>query len=105
MSEKKYTIVMVDRDDEDFKCPTCPSVAQSCCDCKIIETYGDTKEQLIRKVAQIRFKQETQYGSKDMLKAIYNMCYRQAKEIVEFLGVEDERKIVDIIRKIKEVNK
>lgn len=36
MSEKKYTIVRVDRDDEDFKCPICPSITQSCCDCKVV---------------------------------------------------------------------
>lgn len=92
MSEKKYAIVRVDkfcpRDLErnyNLKC-----IGSLHCDkCIIKKNYGDTKEQLIRKVAQIRFKQETQYGSKDMLKAVYNMCYRQAKEIVEFLGVEE----------------
>lgn len=84
MSEKRYSIVRVDGEcpkgfNEDIYCKWCGNCGR---------IYGDTKEQLIRKVAQIRFKQETQYGSKDMLKAVYNMCYRQAKEIVEFLGVE-----------------
>lgn len=94
--EKRYAIVRVDNNcpeymEEDFVCPY-PDKKEECLKCKQYR-YGDTKEQMILKVAQIRFKQETQYGSKDMLKAVYNMCYRQAKEIVEFLGVEDERKI------------
>lgn len=94
--EKRYAIVRVD--------DTCPSGHDGCkvnlvCvqDRNNLKEkfcrncfYGDTKEQLIKKVAQIRFKQETQYGSKDMLKAVYNMCYRQAREIVEFLGLEDD---------------
>ena len=93
VKQEKYAIVRVDNWD---KCPSELNEIKkdficelSCEECR----YGDTKEHLIRKVAQIRFKQETQYGSKDMLKAIYNMCYRQAREIIEFLGVEDERKI------------
>lgn len=80
MSEKKYTIVRVDRDDEDFKCPICPSITQSCCDCKIVETYGDTKEQLVVKVAQI-LKQQM------FLLEVYEDYKEAAKNIVEFLGV------------------
>lgn len=96
MTEKRYAIVRVDGE---FSCPSqyesikdeyvCKGGCypkRSCNNGKVL--YGDTKEQLIRKVAQIRFKQEIKYGSKDMLKTFYNMCYRQAKEIVEFLGVE-----------------
>lgn len=90
--QKRYAIVRVDNSCpamlDDFGC----IVARNMLHCKCGEdtkNYGDTKEQLIRKVAQIRFKQEIKYGSKDMLKAFYNMCYRQAKEIVEFLGVEE----------------
>ena len=91
MSEKKYAIVKVDNNCPSW-CGDNPKLDYIVCDlkdknCKNCR-YGDTKEQLIKKVAQIRFKQATQYGSKDMLKAIYNMCYRQAKEIVEFMGVE-----------------
>lgn len=86
---KRYAIVRVDKEDEDFKCPICPSITQSCCDCKIVETYGDTKEQLIRKVAQgiiIASKKKQIYigNPKAFSKAV-------AKIIVEFLGVEDER--------------
>lgn len=91
--ENRYSIVRVEREcpeyrEEDFRCPY-PDKKEECLKCEQYR-YGDTKEQLIRKVAQIRFKQETQYGSKDMLKAVYNMCYRQAKEIIEFLGVRDD---------------
>ena len=96
MAEKRYAIVRVDNTwcpnkfeniDNTFVCDSRKKNIKyvHCERC----LYGDTKEQLIRKVAQIRFKQETQYGSKDMLKAVCNMCYRQAKEIVEFLGVEE----------------
>ena len=84
MSEKRYAIVRVDRDDEDFKCPICPSVAQSCCDCKIVETYGDTKEQLVRKVAQA-----LQRALRKKYVYFSNTSNSVAKEIVEFLGVED----------------
>lgn len=98
--EKRYAIVKVDRDNEDFKCPTCPSVAQSCCDCKIVETYGDTKEQLIRKVAQVLYREELEWykthlkfvpGSEidePFFRNIYENCLVKAKEIVEFLGVK-----------------
>lgn len=100
--DKRYAIVRVDKDyylnscpagfeeiNNDFVCAyrkdkVLNQYVHNCKNCR----YGDTKEQMILKVAQIRFKQETQYGSKDMLKAVYNMCYRQAKEIVEFMGVE-----------------
>lgn len=87
--DKKYAIVRVDGQykPSHFEVNSIEDISQL----KLIDQikdYGDVKEQLIRKVAQIRFRQETQYGSKDMLKAIYNMCYRQAKEIVEFLGVK-----------------
>ena len=102
MSKPRYAIVRVNKD---YYLNSCPAgfeeinngyvcrykkdniLNQYVPNCKKCN-YGDTKEQLIRKVAQIRFRQETQYGSKDMLKAVYNMCYRQAKEIVEFLGVK-----------------
>ena len=85
--EKRYAIVKVDRDNEDFKCPTCPSVAQSCCDCKIVETYGDTKEQMIRKVAQIILKAWFEDKLKPSCEKI-SFEIAVAKEIVEFLGVK-----------------
>ena len=91
MTKERYSIVRADkfcpRDlERNYKLKCIGSLHCDKCDLK--KKYGDTKEQLIRKVAQIRFKQETQYGSKDMLKATYNICYKQAKEIVEFLGVK-----------------
>lgn len=57
--------------------------------------YGDTKKQMILKVAQARYRQELkkwwklfkQEGIK--LEATYERCLREAKEIVEFLGVEE----------------
>lgn len=86
MSKQRYAIIKVEcppKNEIDAQFVCYPN-DNNCGGCR----YGDTKEQLVRKVAQVRFRQETQYGSKDMLKAIYNMCYRQAKEIVEFLGVK-----------------
>ena len=76
MNEKRYTIVKGQK-----KCPYYEVISKKCladledCTKECINIkgkfqYGDTKEHLIRKVAQIRFKQATQYGSKDMLKAI-----------------------------------
>ena len=54
--------------------------------------YGDTKEQLIKKVAQVLLKQELSLKffktSKEKVNAIYEYCLARAKEIVEFLGVE-----------------
>lgn len=57
--------------------------------------YGDTKEQLIKKVAQVLFKRkyktnERLYGymSDNFKKRLYTQCLETSKEIVEFLGVE-----------------
>ena len=79
MSEKRYAIVRVD-----YKCPQdleedikrC--VGEHCKNCR----YGDTKEQLIKKVEQV-IKRQSLKG------AIWES--ELAKEIVEFLGVEDGR--------------
>ena len=79
MSEKRYAIVRVD-----YKCPQdleedikrC--VGEHCKNCR----YGDTKEQLIKKVETAI----TIWCNK----GFYNKEHL-ARKIVEFLGVEDER--------------
>lgn len=62
---------------------------KKCKDCR----YGDTKEQLIRKVAQVLFKRkykinERLYGymSDNFKKRLYTQCLEASKEIVEFWG-------------------
>ena len=60
----------------------------NCSDC----LYGDTKEQLIHKIAQVIFIKRNSFGGKNMnpiwteTDKIYS--YKLAKEIIEFLGVE-----------------
>lgn len=95
---KRYAIVRVDettfcpstvegKDIDDFVCSD-----KSCKNCR----YGDTKEQLERKVAQVFFRRKLkafkkffggEISSKKELKRIYEKCLEVAKEIVEFLGV------------------
>ena len=78
-------------------CPICPVIAQSCNNCKVKKDYGDTKEQLIKKVAQVIFLKKIkalnkicrEILSKKDSKRIYEKCLEIAKEIVEFLGVEE----------------
>lgn len=80
MKEKRYAIVRVD--------DKCPALETNICEnnincenCKFIDNYGDTKEQLIAKVKQA-------------LEICKNKGYRNitseeyAKFIVEFLGVK-----------------
>lgn len=94
---KRYALVRVDKIKH---CPIYEGITgfcrnSGCDDCKMKENYGDTKEQLIRKVAQI-IKRVTNDG--------YVVAYKKfgtgyintalntkdvAKEIVEFLGVEE----------------
>lgn len=94
--QKRYAIVRVDD-----KCPIIEDLGYCddvlCDDCKFKENYGDTKEQLIRKVAQILFKEKIKHFietfSKEYLdkkwKQIYSKeAYEEATKIVEFLGVE-----------------
>ena len=54
--------------------------------------YGDTKEQLIRKVAQVLYIDELRFciWKEDIkyLPKIYERCLKKAEKIVEFLGVE-----------------
>ena len=97
---KRYAIVRVDNSCpamlDDFGC----IVARNMLYCKCGEdtkNYGDTKEQLIKKIAQILFKEKIKHFIKlfgkiflnKKWKQIYSKeAYEQAKEIVEFLGVE-----------------
>lgn len=66
---------------------------KSCFKCKIKKTYGDTKEQLIKKVAQALYKDGLKLAKgievdKKTLKQLWKSQYKLAKEIVEFLGVD-----------------
>jgi hypothetical protein len=83
MIKKRYAIVKVQE-----KCPAGWNLEPSfCCEkceeCKIADNYGDTKEQLIRKIAQV-FSMEKII----VAKTLDEYKYKLAKEIVEFLGVE-----------------
>ena len=77
--KKRYAIVRVDN--------ICPPIKMFCSyrkiDCKNC-LYGDTKEQMIRKVATV-FGMEKIIVAKDL----NEYKYKLAKEIVEFLGVEE----------------
>lgn len=95
MGNKRYSIVRVDNKcpeytEEDFECP----FSNDKIECEICRQgrYGDTKEQLIHKIAQVIFIKRNSFGGKNMntiwteTDKIYS--YKLAKEIVEFLGVE-----------------
>lgn len=83
MTEKRYSIVRVDK----YDCPReikgfvrrCLRTGIRCEQC-----YGDTKEQLIKKVAQAIDKARI-----DECKTFVEATNKIAKEIVEFLGVEE----------------
>lgn len=96
----RYAIVRVDNSCpamlDDFGC----IVARNMLHCKCGEdtkNYGDTKEQLIRKVAQVLFRRRLDlykliWGgvpSKTEAERYYEVRLEIAKEIVEFLGVEE----------------
>lgn len=112
MTEKRYAIVRVDmierKDSHDFVCPehfegingrfVCAShygkkyfPFAHCEDCR----YGDTKKQLVRKIAQVLFRRKVKLYKKvwgcDMgsieKKDQYKQCLEIAESIVEFLGV------------------
>ena len=93
MSEKQYAIVRVDDNfiDVIIELQTLEKVERYQ---KIKIDYGDTKEQLIRKVAQAIQRKyfDTKLLNKKGAKFTLNMAQREykelAKEIVEFLGVE-----------------
>ena len=81
---KRYAIVRADN-----KCPAITEEGINICktdkNCKnkCPYRYGDTKEQLIKKIATV-FSMEKIIVAKDL----NEYKYKLAKEIVEFLGVE-----------------
>lgn len=96
---KRYSIVRVD--------DKCPIVEVGICDdrmCKACEfiknVYGDTKEQLIKKVAQVLLREELEWYRENLdiipkgkideplVRILYEHCLDKAKKIVEFLGVK-----------------
>ena len=83
MKEKRYAIVRVDncppRNEIDAQFVCFPN-DNNCSGCR----YGDTKEQLIKKVAQAINKARI-HECKTFVEATNKI----AKEIVEFLGVEE----------------
>ena len=95
----KYAIVRVDNKcpeytEEDFECP----FSNDKIECEICRQgrYGDTKEQLIRKVAQV-IRKKLKGGlilRNTKINETYNIqktisAKAVAKEIVEFLGVKE----------------
>lgn len=91
--KKRYSIVRVDGEcpkgfNEDIYCKWCGNCGR---------LYGDTKEQLIRKVAQAIFRRKLRLYKKRWggvpisteIKYCYENSLEIAKEIVEFLGVEE----------------
>lgn len=96
MTKQRYAIVRVDN-----KCPAyeninlCDEENTTCEDCKANDNYGDTKEQLVRKVAQA-IKRKLKGGlilRNTKINETYNIqktisAKAVAKEIVEFLGVK-----------------
>lgn len=90
MSEKRYSLVRVDNKKEGKLCPLFENeklcnIEKNCWNCKIKYQYGDTKSQLILKVAQV-LKRELS----DTFKNTLHLSYKElAKEIVEFLGIKD----------------
>lgn len=104
----RYAIVRVDNNCPSW-CGDNPKLDYIVCDlkdknCKNCR-YGDTKEQLVHKIAQVIMRRKLKvkiavykkltllYGegfiNKKELKELYLMCLSLAKEIVEFLGVEE----------------
>ena len=101
---KRYSIVRVDEEcpshyeniNNDFVCADVPEhYVKHCKKCR----YGDTKEQLIIKIAQVMLRKfivnYLRNGIKpkladEQIQIVYKNYLELAKEIVEFLGVEDE---------------
>lgn len=96
MAEKRYAIVRVDNKcplylreftDQEAQTMFCCSGKYMCKSCR----YGDTKEQLIRKMEQVIFKIFKDYNgfmARYLTSHLVSFAYKIAKEIVEFLGVE-----------------
>ena len=101
MSKPRYAIVRVDNSCpamlDDFGC----IVARNMLHCKCGEdtkNYGDTKEQLIKKAAQVLFKEKVKHFNKlfgkEFLDKKWKQIYlkealKEARKIIEFLGVEE----------------
>lgn len=95
MKDKRYAIVRVDNkclsDYENIKCP----YDYKCAKCKFGKlknyNYGDTKKQMIMKVAQVMLRRfQRFYKGKFITVEMAKKQYLEvAKEIVEFLGVEE----------------
>lgn len=84
MCEKRYVIVRVDGgcplSDINIGNINACKASKSCQKC----LYGDTKEQLIRKVEQVLKKNFSRLFTDESYKSL-------AKEIIEFMGVEDDK--------------
>lgn len=92
--QKRYAIVRVDdKCPQDLEDDIKRCVGEHCKNCR----YGDTKEQLIKKVAQALLIKELEWYRKtpncDITKSLVENSYRyyleKAKFVVEFLGVEE----------------
>lgn len=94
MNEKRYAIVRVDGicplylEQRTYKCEMGNFTCEKC------YTYGDTKEQMIKKIAQILFQESPHnvlYTNPDKVvnEFFYNDCLKTATKIVEFLGVKE----------------
>lgn len=79
MKQKRYAIVRVGKDGNCLEEFICKGDCNNC-------DYGDTKEQLIRKVAQVirRYRKNLEVCDYCDMKDEFEI----AKEIVEFLGVK-----------------
>lgn len=92
MIKKRYSIVRVDNSCpamlDDFGC----IIARNMLHCKCGEdtkNYGDTKEQMIRKIAQILFKNAPKETYQPRYIEQKRKILEVATKIVEFLGVEN----------------
>ena len=95
---KRYAIVRVDKlkfcpsdiegIDDKLVCSKTKDGKSKVCVCR----YGDTKEQLIRKVLQaiiMNIIRTAKVDNKKTIQILYKANYQLAKEIVEFLGVKE----------------
>ena len=97
---KRYAIVRIDNqlrcptnlDDDKFKCPFPEGF--SCVKCAKIN--GDSKEQLVKKIAQVIYKEKIEWYKKRIMvhtiskfycRNAYDSALQVAAKIVEFLGV------------------
>ena len=99
MPEKKYAIVRADKFcpralERNYKLKCIGSL--HCDKCDLRKKYGDTKKQMILKVAQVLFEAKLEiyknvYGiipNDKFMKDIYAKQLKVAKKIIEFLGVK-----------------